>query len=755
MKIHTHVDEAEVSGATADGEFKIRSSAKAFAILSSGLYSDKFRAIVRELGCNAYDSHIEAGKKEVPFVVHLPNRIEPYFSVKDEGVGLDHEEVMNIYTVYFESTKNQTNDLIGGLGLGSKSPFSYTQNFTVVATKDHTRRVYGCYVNDNGVPSVAQLGEEVQTDDPNGVEVKFSVEEEDYAKFDTAVREVFQWFDVKPKIVGRSIEIPTIEYQDEVTEGVRIIKSGTAAAGRALAIMGHVAYPLSPPASLMPDGLAELLQIPFVVDFDIGELDFVPSREHLQYIPATMTAIIKRFETIAEKYKEFCRNKIRSQHTPWDKVEVANELAKQGIFEPTVKEVMTETNKLSSVTYRQKAGKWGIEIPLTDFMLTTDEDGNTTQPLCRMTTLETRHPHRRRFNALVQLERTRDLDHVIIYPGCKVAVYIDDIARGGLSRVRAAVTKNNTPGHQLGVNGVVVVFSTADEEIVEKIESMFRGHTVTRTSDLNRVSTNYTSRSKGTRLRGDSIDYLMLDRSYTNNDNYVWDTRTGRPSENVSEETPTMFYVILKNKTVMHKEVPLEKESWQRFVELISAAGIVPNPQRCIIGVRKNHVDVLDENCVDLFDHIRNELRKVSRSRIEASVKWRSARQANLFDERDELPKLRKILPADQRINAFLKKAERNIKRNTIGELNPHVLRDLFIWMEGPKSKNVPDVFRAQDAGNALWKEVADHYPMMKHVSRFGRVRNTYVNDLANYILMVDAFKQQQDTQTQQTVEAA
>ena len=38
--------------------FQIRTNAHAFKMLSSGLYSDKIGAVLREIGCNAHDAHI-------------------------------------------------------------------------------------------------------------------------------------------------------------------------------------------------------------------------------------------------------------------------------------------------------------------------------------------------------------------------------------------------------------------------------------------------------------------------------------------------------------------------------------------------------------------------------------------------------------------------------------------------------------------------------------------------------------------------
>jgi HSP90 family molecular chaperone len=187
-------DQAILSNVGEIGEFRIRNSAKAFNILSSGLYANKVRAIIRELSCNAVDSHVAAGKTETPFDVHLPNQLEPWFSIRDYGTGLSHEQVTNIYTTYFESTKTNSNDFIGALGLGSKSPFSYTDNFTVTAIKDGTKGIYSAFINDSGVPSIAKMGEET-TEEPAGVEIKFSVSDRyDFSKFQDEARVVYTYF---------------------------------------------------------------------------------------------------------------------------------------------------------------------------------------------------------------------------------------------------------------------------------------------------------------------------------------------------------------------------------------------------------------------------------------------------------------------------------------------------------------------------------------------------------------------------------
>ena len=291
--------EAVLSNVGEIGEFRIRNSAKAFNILSSGLYANKVRAIIRELSCNAVDSHIAAGKGDTPFETHLPTTLEPFFSIRDFGTGLSHDQVTNIYTTYFESTKTASNEFIGALGLGSKSPFSYTDNFTVTAIKDGRKGIYSAFINGEGVPSIALMGEE-ETQEPNGVEVKFSVNDRfDFSKFSDEARNVYLYFKLRPIIKGNVIAIPEMEYETkDIIPGVHSTTKGR----RSMAVMGNIAYPIDiPQADKNLGDLHKLLECSLVMEFGIGELDFQASREGLSYIPQTIDAIKRKIEQVNDQ----------------------------------------------------------------------------------------------------------------------------------------------------------------------------------------------------------------------------------------------------------------------------------------------------------------------------------------------------------------------------------------------------------------------------------------------------------------------
>jgi hypothetical protein len=289
-------DQAIVSNVGQIGEFRIRNSAKAFSILSSGLYANKVRAIIRELSCNAIDSHTAAGNKNTPFDVHLPNQLEPWFSIRDYGTGLSHDQVTNIYTTYFESTKTASNEFIGALGLGSKSPFSYTDNFTVTAIKDGIKGVYTAFINEQGVPSIAKMMEEESTD-PAGVEVKFSVNDRyDFSKFRDEARSVYKYFKQRPVVSGvTDFEFIDPSYKDmNIIPGVHSLDNG-----RSVAIMGNIAYPIEIPSTDASLGdLRKLLACGLAMEFGIGELDFQASREGLSYVPMTIESIKAKLEAL-------------------------------------------------------------------------------------------------------------------------------------------------------------------------------------------------------------------------------------------------------------------------------------------------------------------------------------------------------------------------------------------------------------------------------------------------------------------------
>ena len=72
-----------------------------------------------------------------------------------------------------------SNDYIGALGLGSKSPFSYASAFEVISRFNGQHNLYSIFLNESGIPSITRMGSKT-TDEDNGLEIKITVESGDF-----------------------------------------------------------------------------------------------------------------------------------------------------------------------------------------------------------------------------------------------------------------------------------------------------------------------------------------------------------------------------------------------------------------------------------------------------------------------------------------------------------------------------------------------------------------------------------------------
>lgn len=297
-------------------DFSIKASSHSFKILSSTLYANSIRAIIRELSCNALDSHAMAKNAE-PFEVHLPSALEPWFYVKDFGTGLSSDEVVNIYTTYFSSTKTNDNMQIGALGLGSKSPFAYSDNFTITTTKDGWRGIYSALINEEGVPGLLLLSEG-STDEPNGVEVRMCVQSEDFGRFEREAIEVFRYFSNKPRVVGKDDFVFRDYHKTEIipnvyyNEGLHI---------DSVVVMGNIPYPIDFSNLDCGSEFSDFFNLNYIIEVPIGAVDFQPSREGLKYTSKTQNTLNEIFNQLEDGLKNKLISDVDAIPHPWKKAD--------------------------------------------------------------------------------------------------------------------------------------------------------------------------------------------------------------------------------------------------------------------------------------------------------------------------------------------------------------------------------------------------------------------------------------------------
>jgi len=293
-------------------QFTITASGRAFKILSDGLYSDKIRAIIRELACNARDSHVAAGNT-APWDMHLPTYDENWFSIEDFGTGMSHEDVMNVYSRYFASTKTASNDFVGQLGLGSKSPFSLTRAFTVNSCYAGVENRYRMYFDDSDTPRVDHIASGPAT--KTGIKVQFAVPNGIDRWHNKAV-EVLRWFDQKPTC-NVQIEMDLAEPARR-GQGWRIWDKAQWNGGYSQILMGGVLYPLD--RHSLPDmdhRISYLCDFSIVIDMPIGDCDVAASREGLSYDPRTVSNIIARLNAVRDNMVALVSDAISNAPTLW------------------------------------------------------------------------------------------------------------------------------------------------------------------------------------------------------------------------------------------------------------------------------------------------------------------------------------------------------------------------------------------------------------------------------------------------------
>ena len=318
---------ADTFGSLESSEFKIAANGKAFRIIIDRLYSDKIMAPVRELSTNAFDSHCVAGIEDKPFTIHAPTVFEPEFSVRDYGVSMTHEVIMTVFNTAFESTKDTSNQEVGMYGLGSKSPWAYTDVFTVECFLDGEQRLYSAYMNDKGIPTIDLMGRQ-STDEPNGVRVSFPVDPSDIGHFRRALLTCLRGFDVRPEINDSEIydEIDSLETIVE-GEGWKVQKTAYGTDTCSFVRQGCVLYPLYGSILSVTPEARELLSLNLMVDMPIGTVDITPSRESLSYDDTTKANLEARLNEIAREIVQSVETRLASCETYAEAVKLRNDVA--------------------------------------------------------------------------------------------------------------------------------------------------------------------------------------------------------------------------------------------------------------------------------------------------------------------------------------------------------------------------------------------------------------------------------------------
>jgi hypothetical protein len=298
-----------------------------FNVLRNQLYSNKTLAVIREYSCNAYDAHIEVGKKDTPIKITIPNQLEPHFKVRDYGRGLTEKEISEVYAMYGESTKRGTNEQIGQLGLGCKSAFAYGDNFIINSFVDGERISYNAFIDPSEIGQITKMDTQ-KTDEENGIEIVIPVKQDDYEVFASTATDFFKYWVIVPQFEGLDEESLKENMEVDVTISGNDWYSDSKA-NASFAIMGNICYPISSynlNFEGYEDNRKQLLEAGVIINFPIGSLEISASREQLQYTERTKDALLEKLKGMVKELPDVLSGALKDCKTYWDAKIIYNEL---------------------------------------------------------------------------------------------------------------------------------------------------------------------------------------------------------------------------------------------------------------------------------------------------------------------------------------------------------------------------------------------------------------------------------------------
>lgn len=279
-----------------------QANARIFQMFTKSVYSNPIGTVCREIASNSFDSHTEAGVNK-PVIIRktFDNQTNTtYISFIDFGVGMSPERVYDIYGVYFESTKNNSDNEIGGFGIGGKTPLAYKRatglgsgeydnSFNLITVYNGIKYFYLVYEG-NDSPMIAPLHEEPTTEG-NGTEIRIPVLSKDVTKFAFELTRQLYYFE---NLYFENFEAEyCLENDYNIIKAKTFLFRGDKYSPYMHVCLGRVAYPIEYSAL----GLnSNDYRYPVALQFNIGEISVTVSREQLDYSEQTIKMLKAKLE---------------------------------------------------------------------------------------------------------------------------------------------------------------------------------------------------------------------------------------------------------------------------------------------------------------------------------------------------------------------------------------------------------------------------------------------------------------------------
>ena len=334
-----------------------------FQMFTKNVYSDPVGSLIREVASNCFDAIAEAKVNPIknPAILELKKEDSgTYLSFMDKGIGMSPNRINNIYGIYFNSTKRDTNNQIGGFGIGGKTPLAYTDSFFVTTVSTKELEIKYCKnelqilkesnkIEDEEISEKIKYFEErllsaknytlpkikymyciykgiespsielmflQQCNEQNGTEIKVPIKEKDIYEFENKIERQLFYFE---NIVYKGFSDRIINNDYTIYKGKHFLYRGDSYSSYMHVCLGKVAYPID---YAVLDVDENDYTIPVALKFDIGEINVTVSRESLDYSEETKKLLIKKLELVKSELIEMLREQYKNVKTLEDYYDV-------------------------------------------------------------------------------------------------------------------------------------------------------------------------------------------------------------------------------------------------------------------------------------------------------------------------------------------------------------------------------------------------------------------------------------------------
>lgn len=291
-----------------------------FDILRSKVYRNPIGSICREIACNSRDAQREVGDFTTPIEIEIVDKRENFFFkdglniiFRDFGIGLSPQRVNDIYSKYGGSTKRGTNDLTGGFGLGAKTPFSYTDSFTVRTIVDSVEYVYTIYIDDSKKGKIALLyQQEVEaTNNLTEIVIPLSSNNDRYKFEEEVIRNTFFW-SIRPNLIGfaRKYDDTLIneiyKLDKKANKKYIVTKRNNLILSDINVVIDGIYYSID--TNILKRDFKGYFSLTIFIDN--GELSISANRENLQYDEPTIEKLNNYIDNILEDFEASIQTEI-------------------------------------------------------------------------------------------------------------------------------------------------------------------------------------------------------------------------------------------------------------------------------------------------------------------------------------------------------------------------------------------------------------------------------------------------------------